>query len=261
MLTKNTISFAYATARDVIKDYGRDVAPRGLPTREMNGLTVLTTDGFCTVLRKGMSLRLAMMEALLIVAGEFNFDYIKAVAPNTDPKLWERQSDYGPRLAEQVSEIRELLRLDPTSRRAVAYLNTPETADEDMACSSSIQWLVRGADLEMFVNLRSWDLVYGFPVDILTHSFLNQCLALSLGLNCGPVTFSSPSLHMYASTAELAQPLGSVKFWQNDFSYGQPWWQFQERASEFAYEYSRKPKGEPQGILVAKLYDKVPDHG
>jgi hypothetical protein len=233
---------------------GLRVSPRGVPTLELDELYHLETDGMSTVHRTGMSVNLAILESLMIIAGELDLEKIAKVAPKSDLELWKRQSDYGPRIANQIPKMIEVLRDDPASRRAVLYLNDGATAPNDMACSSTIQYLIRDDLLSGFVNFRSWDVAFGYPVDIMTHSILSQVIADTLNLALGSMNFITPSLHIYDKTADLAVPNGYVTFYvSQEWPTTTDWDLHREFASLAAKEFAKDPRRSVPGLMVRKV--------
>lgn len=100
----------------------------------------------------------------------------------------------------QLDKVIELLEKDPTSRRAVINLNVPnrcviETKDEP--CTISIQFLLRGNKVHCTVYMRSNDIWFGFPYDIVFFTELQRIVAEYLNAELGTYTHLAGSLHMY----------------------------------------------------------------
>lgn len=183
---------------------GHQVTPRGKLTYELPGPLAVLTSAYHTPIRTGMSLRLAITEAMMLISGIFDVGIIKKVAPTANLDLYEKQSDYGPRIADQLPTIIDLFDQDIYTRRAVAYFNDlRHFGTDDLACTTSIQWQVRDEHLLTHVTLRSWDLVYGFPMDIMMYGLLSQ--AISFMIKGHPILrnlhITATNAHVYANTS------------------------------------------------------------
>lgn len=192
---------------------GRMVAPRGLVTFEIPGPIVLKTLANRTVARKGMNTKLAIVEALMMVSGEFHLDAIAKAAPKSDLSLWEKQSDYGVRIRDQMPKVLQLLRDDRWTRRAIAYFNHGKHfQSDDLACSTCLHFMVRNDTLETTMNVRSWDLAYGMPMDIMTHGIVAQVMARAANVQIGELFATANSAHVYADTKHLATAKRDLEF-------------------------------------------------
>ena len=100
----------------------------------------------------------------------------------------------------QLAKVIELLKQDPTSRRAVININVPnekviETKDEP--CTVSIQFLLRNNKVHCTVYMRSNDIWFGFPYDVVFFTELQRIVAEHLHAKLGIYTHLAGSLHMY----------------------------------------------------------------
>lgn len=196
-----------------LEQEGRDVSPRGAHTKELLACAATWPMGRVP-LRAGMSRRLAATEAWMLVVGTFDADLIRRAAPSAKLHLFTKMAQYGPMVKNQVGAATRLLKQDPSSRQAVLYLGCRGLRPEDRPCTNSIQLLVRGGTLHALVSMRSWDLVYGVPNDLVMFSGLGLAVAKVLRVLPGTTTVFAGSLHVYLSTAHLAQaadpPWGAV---------------------------------------------------
>lgn len=185
---------------------GERSSPRDQPTRELIGVSMEYRMGTFPY-RKGMSIRLAEMEAAQMVAGVFDKEAIARAAPNAELSLFTDQSAYGPILAKQLPRVVHTLGKDPSTRRAVLYLGSTKTQlTDDVPCTNSLQLLVRSGMLHLIVSMRSWDVVYGLPNDLASFNLVAQAVAANLGLLDGRVYVMAGSLHLYDRTAHKAVP-------------------------------------------------------
>lgn len=101
---------------------------------------------------------------------------------------------------DQLGKCIDLLLKDPTSRRAVININVPnenviETKDEP--CTVSIQFLVRDNKVHCTVYMRSNDIWFGFPYDVVFFTELQRIVADMVNAELGTYTHLVGSLHMY----------------------------------------------------------------
>jgi len=128
-------------------------------------------------------------------------------------KMWEKLSDdgktnnsaYGYRLQtqfgfNQIKTIERLLKKDKYSRRAVLNINTPnknvyETNDEP--CTIALQFLIRDNRLNLTTIMRSNDLWFGTPYDVLFFTSLQRIIANDLKIEMGSYYHFATSMHIY----------------------------------------------------------------
>lgn len=204
---------SYTDLANIVSMYGsKEDSERG-PVTEVIGPQIFFTPGLL-INRKGMNRRLAMLEAAMFCGGIFDIERIKSVAPKANHELYKYQSDYGPRTIGQLKYVIDELNGNKSSRKAVLNfqsINSPHPKVSsngyfaDMACTTSMQFLVRDNALMSITTMRSCDLVYGFPMDIFMFGMMTQFVSLCLG---GITKISScvqiGSLHIYSETDTLA---------------------------------------------------------
>lgn len=115
------------------------------------------------------------------------------------------RSAYGPRLfrmrgINQIDEVIKLLRLKPSSRRAVIQLYDAGDlrATKSPPCTCFLQFFIRGGQLHAFASMRSNDAFIGLPHDVFAFTMLQEILAKELGLGLGTYSHAVGSLHLYA---------------------------------------------------------------
>jgi thymidylate synthase len=100
----------------------------------------------------------------------------------------------------QVEQIIELLKNDPTSRRAILNISDP-TLDrietKDLQCTIALQFLIRDGKLEETVYMRSNDVYFGLPYDYIFFITLGEYIASQLGIELGKYIHHATSMHMY----------------------------------------------------------------
>lgn len=105
----------------------------------------------------------------------------------------------------QLSKIIDLLKKDLSSRRAVINLNVPnpnviETKDE--ICTIALQFIVRENKLNLTAIMRSNDVWFGLPYDIIFFTQLQKYVAQTLGIEIGTYTHFATSMHLYITDLE-----------------------------------------------------------
>ena len=192
---------------------GRMVSPRGEATFEIVGPIAMKTLSNLTVARKKLNTTLAIVEALMMISGDFHIDAIRKASLKTNLKLWEKQSDYGARIKEQMPKVIQLLRDDRWTRRAVAYFNHPHHwQTDDLACTTALHFMIRNDTLETTMNVRSWDLAWGMPMDLMTHGIVAQVVARCLNVASGDLYATGNSVHLYPKTMALAEATEDLEF-------------------------------------------------
>lgn len=114
---------------------------------------------------------------------------------------------YGPRLFDwkdenQFSNVRELLKKKPHSRRAVIQLFDAKDLAKDHAdipCTCSLQFLIRKGKLDLHVSMRSNDAFVGLAHDVFCFSMLQEIMARDLSVEIGRYAHVAGSLHLYDS--------------------------------------------------------------
>ena len=178
-------------------------------TSELNNVRVTIPDITKAIVSiRGISPSYLFGEALWYFTGRNDVKFI-----STFGSMWEKLSDDGKtnnsaygylmRYAfgfDQIEKVIKLLRKDPTSRRAVINLNTPnenviETKDEP--CTIALQFLIRNEKLYCTGMMRSNDIWFGFPYDVAFFTQLQMYIADRLELKYGTYTHFVVSMHLY----------------------------------------------------------------
>lgn len=138
-------------------------------------------------------------------------------------KLWKRISDdgitnnsaYGFILKkkhgfDQIEKIIELLKNDPSSRRAILNINVPnehviETKDE--MCTICLNFVIRNNALDCTGVMRSNDIVFGFTYDFSYFTQLQKYIASRLEVHVGTYTHFAMSLHFYERDYQLIKDI------------------------------------------------------
>ena len=131
-----------------------------------------------------------------------------------DGRVWT--SGYGPRLRawhghiDQVEKVLYRLSKKPDTRQALITIWDPEVdgikeGSKDYACNILVHFLIREGKLNMFVTVRSNDIIFGVAINVFEWCFLGNYLAYSLGIPFGQYYQTSNSLHLYDWKGETAK--------------------------------------------------------
>lgn len=207
--------------RHVCNDLKYGLEVRG--TKEMNNYTFSLTNLDNNVINiRNISKSYICGELLWYALGRNDVAFINKFAG-----LWGRISDdgktsysaYGDIVFKrhgfnQVEKIIQLLCTDPDSRRAVINFNVPndrviETKDE--ICTIALQFLIRDGKLNCIGVMRSNDVWYGLPYDVIFFTELTKYIARRLNIPYGTYTHDVMSLHVYKRNYEDIENLTEAR--------------------------------------------------
>jgi thymidylate synthase len=170
-------------------------------------------------------------ETMWVLAGRNDVEWLshylpRAVDFSDDGKTW--RAGYGPRIrnwskdygqpVDQLKEVIDILREDPSSRRAVINIFDPALdfqESKDIPCNNWLHFLSRGGKLNLHVAIRSNDLMWGWSgINAFEWSVLQEIVASCLGIQMGTLTFSISSLHIYDKHWAKAEKIAQGK---NDY--------------------------------------------
>lgn len=206
-------------------DYGEPVDVRGRKTLEILNVVTEVQEPWhhCILLpARRWNPWLAMSEALWILAGRNDvaalLPYNKNIVNYSDDGV-HLYGAYGARIYEQIDELIERLRRDPSDRRAVLQIwdhtsifdgwpmNRDLTTDsKDPPCNNMVYFKLRNNKLHMTVICRSNDIHWGlYAVNLPTFGILQVYIAARLGVEVGAQTHLSNSLHVYTDDKAAAE--------------------------------------------------------
>lgn len=163
------------------------------------------------MLRPGINWAFGLQESFAYWAGQ-NPGHVERYNTNmkqfmTDGKL--EGSAYGRYLREiphdQISRVKQQLRDNESSRQAV--INFHQSGIErydgpDVACTIYLQFLIRDGELHCTANMRSQDMLFGYPYDVQAFQWLQEVLAGHLDVELGTYTHIMNSCHYYTEREE-----------------------------------------------------------
>lgn len=164
------------------------------------------------------------------VFGEINQDYINReldwyLSHSLDvndikgnvPKIWQMISDKNGKInsnygylalseknhAQYKNCIVELKK-NPDSRRAVMVYTRPTIWNEydtngmsDFICTNAVQYMIRDNKLEVVVQMRSNDVVFGYRNDYAWQKYIANVVCLELNVELGNIYWNVGSMHVY----------------------------------------------------------------
>lgn len=209
--------------RQVRDDYEFDSAPRGMRIKEKLGVQFRIKnprDRLPMVEARNFSASYFIAETLWYLSGSDSTAWISKYA-----SFWKGISDdgvtansaYGARIFRphgriasggivQWEYVKEELRKDSDSRRAVIHIRTPDDslhAVKDVPCTLALQFFIRDGNLHLHVNMRSSDIILGIAYDVPAFTMMQEILANELGVGLGEYVHTSNSLHCYERDFEM----------------------------------------------------------
>lgn len=207
MLTVNeSTSEAYKTIVECLSEQNIQSSRAG-DTREHLGVMVQSENPRKRLFnRDGLNLAFQLQEAIAYWTGQ-NPGHVQRYNSNmkqymTDGKL--EGSAYGRYLRriphDQISRVIEQLRENRETRQAV--MNFHQAGVErydgpDVACTIYLQFIIRDGALHCFANMRSQDMLWGYPYDVHNFQWIQEVLAGILDVELGSFTHYMNSCHYY----------------------------------------------------------------
>lgn len=113
--------------------------------------------------------------------------------------IWSRSNH------NQYHRVFEELWNNPHSRRAVMIYTRPSMWNEydvdgmsDFMCTNAVQYMIRDGELEVVVQMRSNDVVFGYKNDYAWQKHVQDMLANQLNIKSGKIYWNAGSLHVYS---------------------------------------------------------------
>jgi thymidylate synthase len=212
VLSAGSANELFTAACKAVLAVGRPVAPRGMATLEILGASLTLTDPRRRLVDvppvRVLNPAFAAAEAVWILSGSdapWIYEFNRRLVDYADNG--RLMGAYGPRLrhwhgvVDQLGRVRELLREDPGTRRAVVQLFDPSAdfaGHKDVPCTLGYRFFLREGLLHMHTTMRSQDLWLGFCYDIFTATLIQELVAGWVGAGLGHYCHQVDSLHLYA---------------------------------------------------------------
>lgn len=121
---------------------------------------------------------------------------------------------------DQIMELVELLKKDPSSRQGVVVTWDPSDdgllgrPKKNVPCPYTFTVNIIGGRLHLHNIIRSNDMILGLPTDAAGFGFLMLLLAQELGVKPGIYTHSISNAHIYENHYEAAEEMVNRMVWQ-----------------------------------------------
>lgn len=218
---KTTTNIVYRKLANDLLDNGKPINssnPRG-STSELHNYMFTIDDidtDIITLKSVGVKLDYLAAELLWYWSARNDLRFITKFS-----KFWDKVSDdgktansaYGYILQKkhgfnQIEKIIELLKMDPSSRRAVLNINVPnehviDTRDE--MCTICLNYQIRNKKLYCTCVMRSNDFNFGVKHDLPFFISLQKYIADRLGVDYGSYTHIAFSMHLYNRDIKFAK--------------------------------------------------------
>lgn len=209
----NSVNEALSKGLNLMSEHGEEISSR-------NGMTLEVPAPVATVYHQPANRVLIssardanpffhLMEALWIIAGRedvaFLNEFNKRMVEYSDngetfnaPYGYRVRNHFG---MDQIDLVIDTLFRDPNSRQAVLQIWDPADlgrSTKDKACNMQVVFRVRKGKLDMTVNNRSNDMIWGaYGANVVQFSMLQEYVAAHLDLPMGTYTQVSNSFHVY----------------------------------------------------------------
>lgn len=197
--------------------HGKETAPRGMKTREIEDAIIRIDNVFNTLpvgVNRGTVPGIGAVEACQLLSGTSFPDLVIAIGPQFANYAEDNgmfHGAYGPRTHGQYDVLIERLKNDPDSRQAVATIWNPQYdlqhSKRDYPCTILHQFRIRDNKLNMSVYMRSNDVWLGAAYDFFQFTRLQIAMAWVLGVAPGTYAHHVGSLHIYEQHYGAAEEL------------------------------------------------------
>jgi len=220
--TYDNMDEAYPDLINNLLQNGQIVSPRGKITRELMPACITIMNPRKRVIFspvRHLNYGFYIGELLWILSKSNDVDFISYYNKN-----WSLFSDdgkklngaYGSRIFKYRSNINQFelaykqLLQDKDTRQASIVLFDPykdykETKDKP--CTNLLRFSIRNNKLNMFVVMRSNDIIFGTPYDIFNFTMLQEIMAGWLNIDVGVYNHIIDSFHIYSDKFELGNQI------------------------------------------------------
>lgn len=224
----------YSLIDQTYNGYEYETAPRGMKIRENLFTSFVITnprDRLLYVPERKFPLDYVLAEILWYISANNRTDWISNYS-----SFWNNISDdgvtansaYGARIFvehdyheaydregirlsyTQWQYVKDELTRDRDSRRAVIHIRQPQDsalAVKDMPCTLSLQFFIRDEKLHLIVQMRSNDLILGTALDVPAFTFMQEMMAIELGVELGYYYHTSNSMHVYERHYKMCEDI------------------------------------------------------
>jgi len=179
------------------------------------------SEGFPLLTTKKLHLKSIIHELLWFLAGDTNVKYLQ----DNGVRIWNEWADENGELGpvyghqwrswpdykggtiDQISQVVDLIKNHPDSRRMLVSAWNPAEI-EQMAlppCHCLFQFYVADGKLSLQLYQRSADTFLGVPFNIASYALLLQMMAQVTGLECGDFVHTTGDTHLYLNHIDQAK--------------------------------------------------------
>lgn len=197
-----------------LQNNGTLESPRGQRTLEIENACFEfhpLKDVYCSFDSRKLSLRYAFAELAWYITGDRDdtriekYSSIWATLKNSTSPTYYSNYGYYVFTEKQLQNCAYILKNDKDSRQACIMINRPEVSlsnSKDKLCTNSIMFRIRNNKLNMTVQMRSNDVIYGLGYDAIMFSLFYEILYLNLletypELQHGIYFHTAASFHIY----------------------------------------------------------------
>lgn len=177
-------------------------------------------EGFPLVTTKKCHLKSIIHELLWFLMGDTNIAYLKENGVRIWDEWADEQGNLGPvygyqwrswpapdgRHIDQISQLVDMIKKSPDSRRLIVSAWNPALVDE-MAlppCHALFQFYVANGKLSCQLYQRSADIFLGVPFNIASYALLTMMIAQVCDLALGDFVWTGGDCHLYSNHLEQA---------------------------------------------------------
>jgi thymidylate synthase len=159
--------------------------------------------GFPLLTTKKLHLRSIIVELLWFLRGDTNVRWLQ----ERNVSIWRDWESADGRHIDQIANLIELIRNDPSSRRQIVTAWNPgEIHRMALApCHCLFQTQVAAGRLNLQLYQRSADLFLGVPFNIASYALLTHMLARECGLEPGVFVWTGGDVHLYSNHLDQAR--------------------------------------------------------
>jgi thymidylate synthase len=165
-----------------------------------------------------------------MMSGDSDITKLTGVNPNAKNYMAEGElpdnfnTAYGPRIVRQLPRVIRLLKEDPGTRRAVIHIL--EEGDKviwdvetklEYPCTHAYQFMIRDGALNLYVLMRSNNMVLTVCYDVWNTAKLLQHVAKEVGVDVGTLNFNCTSAHFFSDEQELVTKV--LRSWRAEQKY------------------------------------------
>lgn len=180
--------------------------------------------GFPMVTTKKIHWKSVVYELLWFLSGDTNIQYLQENGVRIWNEWADEQGNLGPvygkqwrkweakdgRVIDQVQNVIDMIKTDPTSRRLIVNAWNVGEVDK-MAlppCHMMFQFFVMDGKLSCQLYQRSCDVFLGLPFNIASYSLLTHMVAQQCDLEVGEFVWTGGDVHIYSNhEAQVAEQL------------------------------------------------------